>query len=335
MIHVNKLGTGNKSGSDANNKMPIQTSFDGLPDNSAATVYADDYSDIEYMYRGTGRVTFRAKDGERVILYHKIGLLVHKENCLNISSRSKGVKFINIEISGKQTNYDKRTNPGLHVSNGVLLDGTGNELRNIIIHDVAGVGITAFGPGPGRIYRAIVYYSGYVDETGKSRGHNAYFQQFDSGLKEFVDMFLFGGMRRGGQTYGEKGGMKNIRWIRPVVYQNGSINPEGSSDDNFIVGGLGNDSNIEVLGGVFYRYLGSNFRAGYNSDTTISDSVFRDNFVIGAPLKTTRPVRCVFENQVIIAQAGKPNVRQIEVDNLAVLKENKFINNTYYSHIVP
>ncbi len=228
MIHVNKLGTGNKSGSDANNKMPIQTAFNALPDNSAVTIYADDYSGIEYMYRGTGRVTFRAKDGERVILYQKFsGPLVHKENCLNISRESKGVKFINIEISGKQTNYDKRTNPGLTVAGGVSLDGSGNELRNIIIHDVAGVGVSSYSDsGTARIYRAIVYYSGYVDETGKSKGHNAYFQQFGSGVKEFVDMFLFGGMRNGGHTYGTRG-MKNMKWIRPVVYHNGSINPAG------------------------------------------------------------------------------------------------------------
>lgn len=168
-------------------------------------------------------VVVRQFPGERAILDNAEGI-----DAFGLYARGGYTWFWGFEVrnSGNAGNNDP----------GVSMDGPGEKLINLVIHDHPGSGITSYSAAPdAEIYGCLIYYNGaQTDVPGKAYG---IYTQNDAGrVKAFRENVIPYSWSFGIHAYTEGSRIDNFVWEGNVVYNSGILWRGTQFERNFFIG---------------------------------------------------------------------------------------------------
>ncbi len=168
-------------------------------------------------------VVIRQYPGERAILDNAEGI-----DGFGLYARGGHTWFWGLEIRNSGT--APYNNPG------VSMDGPGEKLINLIIHDHPGSGITSYSAAPdAEIYGCLIYYNGgQSDVPGKAYG---IYTQNDAGrVKTYRENVIPYSWSFGIHAYTEGSHIDNFLWEGNVVYNSGILWRGTQFERNFFIG---------------------------------------------------------------------------------------------------
>jgi hypothetical protein len=199
---------------------------------------------------------------------------------------------------------------------GVLQNGDGTRMINLIVHDTSQGVITAEGATDARIYGCLFYYNGY-ESPDRGHGHGIYAQNLGTPHKQIYDNILFEQFGWGIHAYAEGGHLDNFDFQGNISFNNGGLS--GTYHTNILVGGILNlATNTKLIS-----------NSTYNSDQKNSNS-------LGGGAGCTSPI--VQNNYFVSGTALSINdcssmtiTGNTFYGSISGFSQSGFPNNTYFS----
>lgn len=186
------------------------------------------------------------------------------------------VDFMDLEVTISNTNRVEARGAGFYI----LAPGT--RVIDSIVHN-CGNGISTWTEAPDcEVSGCIIYHGGWQGaDPDRGHGHGMYVQN-NTGVKTITGNIIFSQFGKGIQAYTESGFLRAINVSSNIIFDSGSINRDGSQEDQILIGGLRPADEITVVKNVTYASYGggTHLRLGYSSLATNGTAVVENNTFI-------------------------------------------------------
>lgn len=186
------------------------------------------------VYRGVFQSRLRGTKEKPVIVRQFPGERATLDNV-------DGVKELGLHLEGGYTWYW-----GLEVRNtstapwniaGVAMDGPGQKLINMIIHDNLSTGLTSYSTAPdAEVYGCLIYYNGRQTEDPDGRGYGIYTQNNSGRLKSFRENVIPFSWSWGIHAYTEGNRIDHFFFEGNVIFNSGILWRGSQFERNFFMG---------------------------------------------------------------------------------------------------